>query len=85
VATGLVDHPAPIDLPAVTSLPAPIARRRVYAAGWHEAPVYDAGTLGPGPTIDGPAVVQSPFTTLVLAPGDRAAMLPSGDVVVTVE
>jgi N-methylhydantoinase A/oxoprolinase/acetone carboxylase beta subunit len=54
---------------------------------WHDAAVYDGEALRPGAAggqIVGPAVVQYPFTTLVLQPGDVATMRSNGDVLVDV-
>jgi N-methylhydantoinase A/oxoprolinase/acetone carboxylase beta subunit len=58
----------------------------MYASGaWHDAvPVFDGDSLRPGPPIEGPAVVQSRFTTLVLRPGDVASVLSNGDTLVEV-
>ena len=86
VATGLVDQPQLAQLTATTEPPEPIGHRRLYAGdAWHdEAPVFDGAALRPGPTLRGPALVQSRFTTLVLAPGDVASTLPNGDVLVDV-
>ncbi len=62
------------------------SHRRVHTGdAWHDAvPVYDAGGLAPGPTVCGPALVEYPFTTLLLRPGDAATMRPNGDVLVAV-
>ena len=38
----------------------------------------------PGAPVTGPALVQSRFTTIVLAAGDEARMLPNGDVLIEV-
>jgi N-methylhydantoinase A len=86
VATGLVDQPVLAPLESATAAPTPVAYRRLYAGGgWHDnAPVYDGDTLRPGPTVSGPALLQSRFTTLVLGPGDVASTLPNGDVLVEV-
>jgi hypothetical protein len=46
--------------------------------------VYDAATLAPGPPVVGPAILQYPFTTLLLRAGDSARMLVNGDVLVDV-
>jgi hypothetical protein len=43
-----------------------------------------AWPVRPGATIAGPALVQSRFTTIVLASDDEARMLPGGDVLVEV-
>jgi N-methylhydantoinase A/oxoprolinase/acetone carboxylase beta subunit len=85
VATGLVDRPAPLELPASPHPPTPTDKRRVHLGdGWHDAAVYDARELAPGPEITGPALLAYPFTTLTLRPGDVARVLPSGDVLVDV-
>jgi N-methylhydantoinase A len=84
-ATGLVDHPNFSSLP-VADPPSPISRRRVHTGGsWHDdVPVYDGDALGADVSIDGPAVLQSRFTTLILRPGDRATVQTAGDVVVDI-
>jgi len=85
LATGLVDQPAELvlDEAPVTE---PIARRRVFTGeAWHDdVPVYDGDALRPGAPVPGPALVQSRFTTIVLAAGDEARMLPNGDVLIEV-
>jgi len=84
IATGEVDQPARVALELSPSSAEPIGRRRVHTGdGAHDTPVFDGETLRPGPPIEGPAIVQYPFTTLVLRPGDVASVLPSGDVLVT--
>jgi N-methylhydantoinase A len=83
-ATGLVDAPR---WPVLASGPAstPSTRRTVHTGdAWHEAPVYDGDALRPGPSITGPALVQWPFTTLVLRPGEVATTLDTGDVLVEI-
>ncbi len=85
IATGEVDQPARITLESSASAAEPIGRRRVHTGdAAHDAPVFDGETLRPGPSIEGPAIVQYPFTTLVLRPGDSASVLTSGDVLVEV-
>jgi len=85
IATGLVAPPGELVLEESSGLE-PISRRRVYAGeAWHDdVPVYDGDALRPGVPIVGPALVQSRFTTIVLAPGDDARMRPNGDVLVEV-
>jgi N-methylhydantoinase A/oxoprolinase/acetone carboxylase beta subunit len=63
-----------------------VARRRLFSAGtwFDDAPVFDGHALRPGPVVHGPAVVQYRFTTLVLRPGDSAAVLANGDALVDV-
>ncbi len=83
-ATGIVEQPAAIELPATSTAPEPIDHRRLFSGGtWFDAaPVYDGHALVPGPTITGPAVIQYRFTTLVLRPGDTATVLANGDALV---
>ena len=85
-ATGLVDRPAQVRLETIDTLPPPTTSRRVHTGdSWHEnVPVYDAAILAPGPSLVGPALVQYPFTTLLLRAGDAARMLANGDVLVDV-
>ena len=86
VATGLVDPPSRVELDVVDDLPAPLSRRRAHLGGaWHDVPVFAGTDLAPGPTIEGPALVAYPFTTLALRPGDVATVLVGGDVLVEVE
>lgn len=42
--------------------------------GFVDTPVYDGSRLGPGAVVEGPALVQEPFTVVVLAPGDVARL-----------
>ena len=64
----------------------PIGHRRVFTGeAWHDdVPVYDGDALRPGAPVVGPALVQSRFTTIVLAAGDVARMQPNGDVLIEV-
>jgi N-methylhydantoinase A len=53
------------------------ASRDVYFGhGFVDTPVYDGTRLGPGASIDGPALVEEPFTVVVVPPG---AHLTLGD------
>jgi len=59
-------------------------RRNVFfpASGWHETPVAALSELGPGQHIAGPAIVEAPFTTIVVDPGMRGERTLSGSLVV---
>jgi N-methylhydantoinase A len=49
--------------------------RRVYfeeARDFVPTKIYDYNRLAPGSEINGPAVVETPITTLVVNPKDRA-------------
>ena len=67
-------------LPAAPAEPAlaqgppasPGATRRVHLGGWRELPVYELDTLAPAQRIDGPAIVESATTTVLLRAGDTA-------------
>jgi N-methylhydantoinase A len=49
--------------------------RRAYLDGdWVETAIYDQAHLATGMRVVGPAIVESPFTTVVLPPGSRAAV-----------
>ena len=48
--------------------------RRVYFGEWLDVPVYDIDTLSPGVEINGPAVLETEFTTVVVEVGDRVTM-----------
>jgi N-methylhydantoinase A len=62
------------------------ARRAVdYATeGVHEADVYVGELLEPGMRLDGPAIVESRGTTVVVHPGDELAVDDYGNVVIGV-
>jgi N-methylhydantoinase A len=73
-------------LPALPEEPAlpprapapPTGERRIYLDGWRAVPAHDMGALAAGQAIEGPAVVESATTTLLLRPGDRATVTPLG-------
>ena len=73
-------------LPAVPAEPAlvpgppapPGAFRRVYLGHWRELPVHELGALAPGQRIEGPAIVESATTTVLLRVGDVARTTPHG-------
>jgi N-methylhydantoinase A len=58
--------------------------RRIWLGQWMDAPVFDSADVHPGVSLDGPAVVKSAFTTLVLRPGDRCHATAEGDFVIDV-
>jgi N-methylhydantoinase A len=60
-------------------------RRRAYFAGkWVQTPVYDGTKLRARQTVGGPAIIEEPFTTLVVYPGQRARLDPLGNYHLTV-
>ncbi|WP_191083711.1 hydantoinase/oxoprolinase family protein [Roseococcus microcysteis] len=73
-------------LPALPRLPAgaprpatPEAERRcLLEGGWAMLPVWRFEALAAGQRVAGPAIVESPTTTVLLQPGDAAVMEPGG-------
>ncbi|MEO1679278.1 MAG: hydantoinase/oxoprolinase family protein [Pseudomonadota bacterium] len=63
-----------IGLPEVApgELPQPRTIRRVHIQDWRDVPVYDRQAFGQGATVDGPAIVEQPDTTVLILPGWRA-------------
>ena len=48
-----------------------VGRRSIYIEGWEAAPVFGFGGWGDG-WLDGPALIVSETTTVLVRPGDRA-------------
>ena len=73
-------------LPAVPAEPmlaqgaptAPGVARRVYLGAWCELSVYELEALAPGQSIEGPAIVESAATTVLLRAGDSAHTTSQG-------
>ena len=59
--------------------------RTVYFpdTGSVEARVVHFDGMGPGGTVDGPAIIESSFTTVVIDPGAKAERRPSGSLLIT--
>ena len=51
---------------------APDSTRRTWLCGWRELPVHELSALVPGQRIEGPAIVESATTTVLLRAGDTA-------------
>ena len=62
----------------VSKASSPLSRRRVYLGVWQEVPVFGFDELGVGQIVEGPAVVESSTTTVLLRVGDRAEATPLG-------
>ena len=60
--------------------------RRVWfrETGFAQAQVLDRYRLNPGTTVEGPAVVEERESTVVVGPGGRGRIDPSGALVVEV-
>src|SRR6185436_1724127 len=59
------------------ALAAPV-RRRVWLGGWVEIPVYRLDALPAGHEVKGPALFESPTTTVLLGEDEHAAVTPRG-------
>jgi len=74
VLPGLPQEPA-----IESSAPArPLGERRIYLDEFLTAPVYAFDRLAPGQSIEGPAIVESAMTTILLRPRERAVTTPLG-------
>jgi N-methylhydantoinase A len=70
-------------LPQEPALPeakpaAPRSERRIWLDAWLAVPVWDFDALVPAQVIEGPAIIESAMTTVLLRPGDRATITPLG-------
>ena len=72
--TVIGELPALPQEPEVPDRPpaAPVSRRRIYLGGWRDVPVYEFDALATDQEIDGPAVIESATTSVLLRPGDRS-------------
>ena len=59
-------------------------RAAFFDDGFVATPVYDGDRIGFGHVLEGPAIVEERFTTIVLNPGDRAELDASGNYVIEV-
>jgi len=61
------------------------SRRRAYfpGAGWVDTRVEQFAALAGQAAVEGPGIVESPFTTIVIDPGAAAQRSPSGGLVVS--
>ncbi len=50
-----------------------------FGDGLATVPTIDGSRLGPGATVTGPALIDEPFTVVVLAPGDQATLDANGN------
>ena len=65
------------DLPEVPPA-APRGERRTYLDDWVTSPLYDFDALAPKQTVAGPAIIESPMTTVLLRPDEVATVTPLG-------
>jgi N-methylhydantoinase A len=60
-------------------------RRAFWGEAWVETPVYDGSRLAPGAEVSGPALIEEPFTVVVLPPDATARLDNLGNYVVTAQ
>ena len=66
---------APSEPSAAGNAPAaPTGERDIYLGRWLPAPRFEFAALAAGQIIDGPAIVESDTTTVLLRPGDHATV-----------
>ena len=69
----------PTEPPRQPSAPCgPRSRRRGHLGEWREVSVFGFDDLAVGQIVEGPAIVESSTTTVLLRPGDRARSTPLG-------
>ncbi len=59
------------------------SRTAFFGEDWVETPVYDGQVLGPGAEVRGPALIEEPFTVVVLPPDAMARLDDLGNYIVT--
>ena len=67
-----------------SSSASPSGTRRVHMGGWGDVSVYDASAIPDGRQVQGPAILESEFTTIVLARGDVAVKGAGGTLVIDI-
>ncbi len=58
----------------------PVGSRRINLGEWQDAPTFASDELPAGAEIDGPAILESEFTTILVWPGDHATVDAMGGV-----
>ncbi|MGI9423244.1 MAG: hydantoinase/oxoprolinase family protein, partial [Hyphomicrobiaceae bacterium] len=58
--------------PASDGMAEPVSHRQIHLTDWMDVSVYGFDDLTTGQAIDGPAIIESETTTVLLRPGDRS-------------
>ncbi len=83
VAVGEVSQPTDLVLERATSVEPRRKRRMWIGDDWYDdVPVYDIADVRPGISLNGPAAIAGPFTTVIIGDGERAEATPEGDVLI---
>ncbi|MFT4562370.1 MAG: N-methylhydantoinase A [Gammaproteobacteria bacterium] len=85
VGIGRIDSPQMPELPTfdLGASNAPRPTRKIYLGEWLEAEIWDATTLRPGMDVVGPALIEGELRTVLVGPGDRVAVDPHGNLLIT--
>ena len=83
-AVGKLPRIAQLDRTGEGNAASPSGSRRVYMGEWHYASTYAADSLPAGAEIDGPAILESEFTTVLVWPGDHASVDAMGGIEMSV-
>ena len=71
---ALPEEPAlPVRPPAAC-----IGERQIYLGAWRKVPIYQFDALASGQVVEGPAVIESATTSVLLRPGDCGRTTPLG-------
>ncbi|MXZ91549.1 MAG: hypothetical protein F4W95_12105 [Chloroflexi bacterium] len=79
-AVGKLPRMAQLDRQGSENTASPLGSRRIYLGQWQDAPTYAPDGLPAGAEIAGPAILESPFTTILVWPGDHATVDAMGGV-----
>jgi N-methylhydantoinase A/oxoprolinase/acetone carboxylase beta subunit len=82
LATGHTPKPPSLALPGTTSDAAAArtgSRPVWFGTAFVDTPTYDGDALAAGARVEGPALIEEPFTVLVLAPGNVAILDANGN------
>ena len=59
-------------------------RKAFFRGRFVSTPIFDGPALVAGQTVTGPAIVEEPFTTIVVYPGQRATVDRFGNYAITI-
>ena len=82
VARGITDKPSKLAEPGTVTNAADArtgTRPAYFEGGFIDTPTYNGAVLAGGATINGPALIEEPFTVIVVPPSMRAALDHEGN------